>query len=557
MALVEAELELTPKRIARILRRVRVSCKALQQYHAKPQHTATYASSSTAVAEAPLSIIPPPNALKSRTLFEQSSGSKLELSPKLYAVRDAFRDLVLNTARSAETGLSSSLTALCAIVIGGNIEQSAEDEEALDNENDNEALLYEAIPGQYRRWALLSHATSTILTLCPPHPTLYRILLDVAIQHELRFESETFLRSLLDLSFAPTNHQPYICHPVHSRYLLDLRATWLSARNFTDCSFLRILCDSLADAHSPHVWLSRAVELVLHNVAKTHSHFVFDISYALFECISHAQNPPLVAQLGDKYATWISAVIMPRVPSLDSEVYDLTRHFYELGIQRMPTQLNLTGSITCLLSLVLGQNSHPWALSYLRQTEPQPITYNALVEHVFRTSTSTFEEKSRFAEVAACLSDNGLLRLEAALWRCILDHIDTLFTHDRSELREYREELADLLEDAEQRCFGSEGGDGYRWDPIGCWVRVEETPRPRKRQKRSVDMDSPKLAKTKSYPRSPFVSLLRRAASKRVVLHPVPLNLPSSSPRSECSSPVRFSDVLSSDDALDMFAYPF
>ncbi len=402
----------------------------------------------------------------------------------------------------------------------------------------------------------MSHATSTILTLCPPHPTLYRILLDVAIQHELRFESEIFLKSLLDLSFAPSNHQPYICHPAHSRYLLDLRATLLSVPNFADSIFLRVLCDSLAHAESPHVWLSRALELVLYNVAKTHPHFVFDISYALLECISHAENPPLVTQLGGKYSTWISNLIVPRAASLTSEIADLMPQFYQLGIHKMPAQLSLTGSITCLLSLVLGQNSHPWALNYLRQTEAQPVTYNVLVEHVFRTSTSTFEEKSRFAQVAACLSDNGLLRLEAALWRCILDHIDTLFTHDRSELREYREELADLLEDAEQRCFGPEAGDGYRWDSIGCWVRVEETPRPHKRQKRFVDLDSSKMTKKKPFPKSPFVSLLRRAASKRVVLHPVPLNLPSSSPRSECPSPVRFADVLSSDDALDLFAYP-
>lgn len=568
---------LTTKRIGRVLRRVRVSCQALQQYHAKPHRPkATYTPSIwTASMDAPLAVIPPPGALTSRLIFRDGDDSQAELSPRIYAVRDAFRDLVINTSPGdgSQTHASTSMAALCAIVVGGNMERSEEskDESASSNEereDDDATLLYDAVPLQYRwyvdhfalvdscmhqslilRWTLLSHATSIVLNVCPPYPTLYRILLETAISYNLSYESEVFLKALLDLSFLSSNQDPYICHPMHSQFLLDLRTLWLSRPLSTQSSFLRVLQAALAEASSCSVWNSRALDLLLQSMMKRSLDAFFDLSHPFMEQLARAKDPNVSRQMGTKCAMWISGHVLAHTEQEVVHCSDLVRHFHHLGIHKMPSHQSLTDSLTCVSTMILGPRSPEPILLFLRTVEPHPTTYNTLVTHIFQTSVDTFDEKTRFAKLASSLSDTGLLRLEASLWRCILDRLEHQHAHDRDELRDYQEELTDLLEDAEQRCFSSAPDDKkYHWDPIGCWVRSEETPRPRKRQKRAYE--EPRI-----FPKSPFVSLLRRAAFKRVVLHPAS---PDSRERSLSSSPPRrrFADPsLSSEDALDMFTY--
>lgn len=89
--------------------------------------------------------------------FERDS---LELSQKIYALRDAFKEVV--TVASGRSLVSQSctshdriptLTTMCAIIAGNHIETESVTEEAGEDdptENATDAL-YEMIPTQYRR----------------------------------------------------------------------------------------------------------------------------------------------------------------------------------------------------------------------------------------------------------------------------------------------------------------------------------------------------------------------------------------------------------------------
>lgn len=138
---------LDAKRVNRILRRLRSACSILSRHPVKPNRVrATYASGARHITEddGPLSVLPPPNSDK---IFTQDH---IDLSRKLYAVRDAFRDVV----RNANPPLANipTLAGLCAIVVGIHIENEPDDTEEstseADEDEDMAEVLYENVsPG--------------------------------------------------------------------------------------------------------------------------------------------------------------------------------------------------------------------------------------------------------------------------------------------------------------------------------------------------------------------------------------------------------------------------
>ena len=173
---------LTTTRINRLFRPLRAKCSALADFtpprsQTKPHVSITYSRNSRAVSRTasadhdapPLAILQPPETLGSRIHLDRTSLDNVQLSRKIYEVRDAFRSLVqavlgadtTNARRDAPT--IRSLAALCAAVVGENIQneiiaRQAELEDALEDPSSNIATetqeeLYEAVPSHHRRCA--------------------------------------------------------------------------------------------------------------------------------------------------------------------------------------------------------------------------------------------------------------------------------------------------------------------------------------------------------------------------------------------------------------------
>ena len=174
---------LTTTRINRLFRPLRAKCSALAEFtppraQTKPHVSVTYSRntrniSRTASADhdaPPLAILQPPETLGSRIHLDRTSLDNVQLSRKIYEVRDAFRSLVQavlgadTTGRRPDPPNIKSLAAFCAAVVGENIQdeikaRQAELEDALEDPSANMATeiqeeLYEAVPPHHRRYAL-------------------------------------------------------------------------------------------------------------------------------------------------------------------------------------------------------------------------------------------------------------------------------------------------------------------------------------------------------------------------------------------------------------------
>lgn len=179
---------LTTSRISRLLRPLRVKCQKLASYSPetalqRPRGSVvvTYGSSSRqsnadAVerrGEPPLAVIPPPEKLSVLSKLDRSSRDKLELSRRIYDVRDTFRNILQATLASGTNSRRStpqpnievpegrvrSLAAMCANTIGDNLEDqmsiSSEERggQEVNDEEEQEILdtLYDAVYPQYRK----------------------------------------------------------------------------------------------------------------------------------------------------------------------------------------------------------------------------------------------------------------------------------------------------------------------------------------------------------------------------------------------------------------------
>ncbi|KZT04690.1 uncharacterized protein LAESUDRAFT_814035 [Laetiporus sulphureus 93-53] len=288
---------LTTSRINRLFRPLRAKCTALAEFvsvstRKRAAVSVTY-SRTTRFASAhvfvdrdvpPLALLQPPEALRSRIHLDRTSMDNLQLSRKIYDVRDAFKNILQaslgSTAVRGHSG-PSSLAALCAGIVGENLHDDVEAYQEgllqMGNDTDEHAAmeflddLYEAVPGHYRSFAVTSHAVSYILDVCPHHPTLLTALLDTCLNHALVKESQFILRALFKAAIRSTgqNYTPIcpLAHHAHSNYLTTLRDICCSNNKSTIClqlddyTFAALLIDVLAEsgAGSVEAWTSKAV----------------------------------------------------------------------------------------------------------------------------------------------------------------------------------------------------------------------------------------------------------------------------------------------------------
>ena len=166
-------------RIKRLLRPLRSRCISLASYYAADRRRsgvgATYSfRSHTDVPDfPPLSVLQPPMNAGARIHFDKHRIESLEISRKVYAVRDCFQGIVSKTHRNETAGMRRvmSLAAICSIVVGENVQYEVDmnndDMEDVNVFND----IYEAVPLQYRRY--VCHTTFLFMVLILGTGSLY------------------------------------------------------------------------------------------------------------------------------------------------------------------------------------------------------------------------------------------------------------------------------------------------------------------------------------------------------------------------------------------------
>ena len=554
-----------------------------------------------------------------------------DTTPKLYAIRDAFKDIVIKTQKrrpvSCNRKLSGSvgdhervpsLASLCATVVGAKMEQDRESEEN-SSEDDLDPLspIYEAVPVQYRRcassrlsfrgltrsrWTLLSHALSIVLDGCDHHPTLLSILLDVALEYHLLYQSTVLLRALLVASVTPLHQgEPALCHPAHSGFLIELRNRWTSADRL-ESEFLNALSVVLEDAHCSASWCSKAVARLIKDQCRRDPVLLSDVAFTAINYIAQpklhytartykrsepARDGVQTYSIVDKRLTvWISSVFTLLFSATESHVsiYRPVLSFLSLRRQldihyRPGTCLSddLTGALVCTATLLLfacnsslEQADIQILVDFLVEIKPTTKTYSLWIESTFGLATpaAILDCKSRVQSFARFLGLFGFLRLEASLWACALRHVDAglLSICGSQEVKIYHDELMGLVDDAEQRCCrsltnvddDSDKANEWNWEPlVGTWIRKSTE----RRSSYRVSTRPPENAKgcgplTRSLSRKKrrlesgrdFTCVLSNACSNRQILHPK-----GAKTAIECPS----DELPSSDDALNLFAHSF
>ncbi|KAJ6558564.1 hypothetical protein DFH09DRAFT_534123 [Mycena vulgaris] len=614
-------------RIGRLLRPLRSKCIVLATMHpaACDKHpSSTYGSKTRSIEFHPLDILPPPDNVRSYHVDHRSVAS---LRAAIYAVRDCFREIVVKTKTTEALGSVQRvprLADLCSIVVGEHM-QVDEDFEA-DTEEDSEQIaeierLYEVIPVQYRRSALLAHALDIALR-CPHHFTLLSILLDVSLLHDLYHESRVLLHLLLQASVAPAagmGSALRLCHSAHSNYLVDLSQKWNGAGRPTSV-FIRILTETLVAAARPELWRCKALRRFTRELHNQDFHSFMDMAGRLAGSIGRVQmaDPPedpiytygmrklrteetsLLDQLS-KWLNYSSPFSHSHSQELPS-ILEFLERCRQSGVHKNTDSLaaTLVCWATHYLSVVTPSvDSHSSISRLLEDISPTVTIFNLLIEKSFGVNQSSIGRlqggRVILQTYASSLRAKNLLLLEASLWACTLRFVETSVEimgrcAAQKEVGYYREELMDLVEDAEHRCFGSglrcvrsapgpQAAEGWRWEEFpGCWVQCH-LPASKKAKRHHEDRQrcSRVVTKPPSAPSAPtalhnvnravdnedyrglsssfelsFKSIVSSALSNRTRLHgySTQTSTPTLLPRHNYTS-----DVPASDDALNLFAY--
>ncbi|KAI0644592.1 hypothetical protein C8Q79DRAFT_913270 [Trametes meyenii] len=280
--------ELSTSRINRQFRTLRMKCTSLNVLAltpSKPSVSVTYGNSRQTIrrptsedATPPLAILQSLENFGARLHLDRAIVENMQLSKRIYEVRDAFRNIVQSAFGPADEGNRDDtrrilpLTAICARLVGehvqSEIDAAVEDvDESEDNEEDVRAQvmddLYEDVPVAYRRHMFVAHVLAYILETCPHHPTLLNALLEVCLSQALVPETRTILSSFFVVAIGPRAQSAYPCplnHPAHKNFLSTLRES-CSETVINDRTFTHLLIGTL-DAPSPtrlQAWTSKAV----------------------------------------------------------------------------------------------------------------------------------------------------------------------------------------------------------------------------------------------------------------------------------------------------------
>ena len=346
---------------------------------------------------------------------------------------------------------------------------------------------------------MLSHAINLVLNTTVHHPTLLSILLDVTLAYGLLYESSTVLRALLFVALSPVSAgaRPPVCHSVHSIFLLELHTRW-TGRGFPEQPFCRILIEVLHVVRSPEAWGSKAVHKLARDICS--SNFVSFMELA-GGCTSTAlkldssdrrkiratkpkkqDNSCVAMLLWARLREWLDIVCDHCITAENSgesssETSDAVYAFLELSLSSglhhnvctvedadIP-HVDLQGAIVCLatyclLSFFIPNLRADSIANRLREITPRSSTFATLITKTFAT-LSLDRGQSKLQSIAVILRLHDLPLLEASMWACALRQTElstpkSLFGSGNgiTEIRQYRDRLIDLVDEAEHRCFG-------------------------------------------------------------------------------------------------------
>lgn len=352
-------------------------------------------------------------------------------------------------------------------------------------------------------------------------------------------------------STSTSNATPRICHPAHATFLQDLRSRW-NASGLSDRAFFQLLVDVLETVQSTEAWACKSV----HAMARA----MFTRDFPSFMRLiggstrlvagasarsvrnetSKSGGRPKSVQLRHRFYRWTemaldyllstdvssesqnvaetsNAVLSCLLSILASGLHHTNTSFDDLGAADSP------GMILCLAThwlLNLNKASSSRLASIidrLAEVSPPTSAYSPLMEKIFSESCLT-NCQGKLDAATSILRSYGLMRLEASMWACALRQIE-LSTCERllatcnsdEQIRKYRHRLIELVDEAENRCFGlvqrdrpfaapqtprfknqpsskaaaNQAMGAWRWEAmVGCWIRGTDNPTSAKKKRK-------------------------------------------------------------------------
>ncbi|KIK67023.1 hypothetical protein GYMLUDRAFT_846318 [Collybiopsis luxurians FD-317 M1] len=601
----ESPASLSTMQINRLLRKIRGRCSALAASDTRTavKGMATYSSKSFAPPDIPpLCILPSPE--NSLTRIDATTS---ELARKIYAVRDMFKDVVekAGISRIQSTvhcpARIPSLTTLCSLIIGEHAEPEVEGDITRWEEEQSVGVveaLYEEIPALYRGWTVVSHTISMILDKCLLGPTLLKLLLEVTLDSNLRYHSAVLLRSLLSIAFSPSTptRPPPICHSAHSNFLTELLCRWEQGGN-SSCIFFRLFNEVMDDVGSFDAWACKATAKLIRKdplqltsasclvrfISKPELH----VPSRQFS-VSLMSNASPTATLRRSLRVWLDCALYSLLLSVQSIDSCSMAHFLltckecwnHLGTPDLSLGVVAQDALPAIISLttfVLSRGQKICGEIYVQilweKISPASTTFSPLISPTLALSDQLDECKQQIQSYASSLREHGLLQLEALLWASALrevEHDSLLQRYDKVALYEYRKVLIERVEEAERRCYGLANmsnfppsitrRSGWQWDAaFGCWTLNGGMETSERRKRPHLDETSSGTVNTSLCSEDEHPSkrkrtcslpplLLANALSNRIDLH-------NEKKLRDCSD----EEVVvapSSDDCLDLFAYP-
>ncbi|KAF9451284.1 hypothetical protein P691DRAFT_380521 [Macrolepiota fuliginosa MF-IS2] len=532
---IAGDTEWTTSRIQRLLRPLKCKCLALSAYMKETSTGMTTYGSRRSSALLPLKT---PLNIGIRIHLSGDTIRSLELSKRIYAIRDCYSDLVSKMDRSrvderTDTPALSSLTSLCSVILGAQIPCSEEGDTESETSLDMGEVLYDAIPSTCRLRTLLMHALHIILDSCPPHASLYLGLLDVSLTHQLYHESEVLLDATLEHALECSQDSlPPISDPAHRGFLVNLYCKWNT--QFPSATFIRLVTAALRRAPSDVVWISKATRRLARKLARHDINLLPTLLSGLMDTVLVRQQrftnkQPETGHL-EILREWLDMGTEDTISTLrqtsgshvvienESLIGDMLDHCRS-WVSRFKTRDNedLSGfgfidAIVCFYTL--------WLVSGTRNVSKHDVLHILSQQILFSSTIFTpicnkilrerdlVECESILWTFSSVLQTHGLLRLNASFWACALYQVEQpeiekalIDKAGREQVRKVRLRLTDYVDEAEGWCFAGavdnpvprgnrepvgpgatsqndEAGETpvqWVWEPaVGCWFRGGE-----------------------------------------------------------------------------------
>ncbi|KAF7428419.1 hypothetical protein PC9H_007643 [Pleurotus ostreatus] len=551
--MVDVESQLSISRIHRLLRPLRCTLASNTPQTLQSNLQRTYSSKPTKfvtnITLTPLERIPPPG--RAALLGGEQRNLLIELSRKIYALRDCFRNVVAGVLGKDHDASAQvpSLASLCATVMGETLNQHMqelereirEEKESVDDAELLEAVesLFEAIPAHQRKWSLVAHALDEIIQAGPTHPTLVHELLQTCLSYRLQRESSTLLRMLLKLACSPISDSDgtaRLSHPAHVMYLTELLASWTGA-GFTASHFVNIFTEVLSDPCYANAWPSRATTRLASSLRlQPHTFPLFlRLIHGLMVCIrncnfNHDMGWILPSQSNGNMMSLLSTWATTLVDCiLKSEPLPQASQLYVSELLQMNDTIGVpvgssTSPIATLATVALAlKDCACVAKSLLEGVIPTTSTYDALLVNLFSpiagpnyTTIDLHAFISSVEHYASALTSANLPQLEASLWACAHSYFDRIRPARDAEVereaKSIKTKLVSNVERSELRCFTkspynprhstsfeSPNGRVWKWESsFESWVR-RGTPIVAPTKKRKVEEETPTKPVTRKF----------------------------------------------------------